>query len=589
MRALALVTAALAACVDVSGSQRASLLGACTFSDECPSPLLCAAGRCRAQCRTDRDCVNDWRCLSAGTADQSVCYAPDDYANACVWSSQCRGGRVCGGDRVCRKQCLTDYDCRVIDPNLWCVAPGLCSSHPFLDGGVPTDVDLNLLSGAARADATTSGDVPSPWDTSASSDAASDAGAADAPRADAASEAGTADAPPTDAGATGPAEMPTVVSGTGCGPRADARSCAPGTPGCDVVEIQASREGTARCVRFSDGSARCWGNGYANTFGIGGIAPCLTPFIAQRLHGARTLELGGGSGCAMFTRGVWCWGSNFQNNVGVGTAQTPLPTALLEAPDGLGNLTAGHGNTTCLVRPDGTLRCWGQNTGGELGQGDNLPRVGPVTVPLTDVLAVAPGETHVCALRRDRTVWCWGANCAGQCGQAPSRAPGFPYPVNCGVRVLTPTQVPGLADVQQLVAGRYFSCARLADRSVRCWGWNDEGALGLGGVGSAGDFRDAPTPVMGINDAESLSTPQGYGACVLRADRTVSCWGGDSNGGAMGVVRGRPYQVPSLTDVRALAPRAPCVVRLDGEVWCWAGQIGDGQTRGVMAATRVIF
>ncbi|MFO0630027.1 MAG: hypothetical protein U0325_30990 [Polyangiales bacterium] len=577
-RVFALLAAALAACVDVSASRRASILGACTFSDECDAPLRCAAGRCRAQCRTDRDCANNWRCLSAGEVDQSVCYAPDDYANACVWDSQCRGGRVCGGDRVCRKQCLTDYDCRVIDPSLWCVAPGRCSSHPFLDGGVALDVDLNRLSGAPRPDATSAGDVVAPADTSPARDASlgPDTGADDA-------------ATGADAAVSGPAEMPTAVAGTGCGPQRDARSCTPGTPGCDVVEIQASREGYARCVRFSDGSVRCWGNGYANSLGIGGITPCLTPFIAQRLHGARGLELGGGSGCAMFTRGVWCWGSNFQNNVGVGTGQTPLPAALAEAPDGLGTLTAGHGNTTCLVRPDGSLRCWGQNTGGELGQGDNAPRVGAVTVPLTEVLAVAPGETHVCALRRDRTVWCWGANCAGQCGQAPGRSPGFPYPVNCSERVMTPARVPGLADVQELITGRYFSCARLADRTVHCWGWNSGGELGRGARGSAGDFSATPAPVVGIADADALSSAEGYGACVLRADRTVSCWGGTSGGGADTSNPGRPFLIPSLTDVRTLAPRAPCVTRMNGEVWCWAGQIGDGQARGVMAATPVIF
>jgi hypothetical protein len=77
--------------------------------------------------------------------------------------------------------------------------------------------------------------------------------------------------------------------------------------------------------------------------------------------------------------------------------------------------------------------------------------------------------------------------------------------------------------------------------------------------------------------------------CALRADRTVWCWGADSNGGAAGVVRGRPFQIPSLTDVRALARRTPCVTRMNGEVWCWAGQVGDGQSRGVMAATRVNF
>jgi hypothetical protein len=494
-RALALITA-LAACVDVSASQRASLLGACTFNDECQSPLLCAAGRCRAQCRTDRDCVNDWRCLSAGVANQSVCYAPDDFANACVWSSQCRGGRICGGDRVCRKQCLTDYDCRVIDPSLWCVAPGLCSSHPFLDGGVPADVDLNLLSGAARADATTPGDVPAPSDTSASSDTGGDAGSPDAS---------------ADAGPTGPAEMPTVVSGTGCGPSTDTRSCTPGTPGCDVLDVQGSLVGNTRCIRLSDGSVRCWGNGYANTFGVGGISMCFTSFVHQRLHGASALELGGGSGCAMFTPWRLVLGQQLQQQRRRGHRTDP---AAHGPPRGHRRPGHAHRGARQHHLPRAPRRhpplLGGRTRSGSSDRATSCRAWAPSRSPLTDVIAVAPGETHVCALRRDRTVWCWGANCAGESGQPPPRPPSFPYPTpTCRVSLMTPTQVPGIADVQELAAGRYFTCARHSNGTVQCWGWNDGGALGRGSVGAPGDYSPTPAPVVDINDALSLSTPQG--------------------------------------------------------------------------------
>jgi hypothetical protein len=79
--------------------------------------------------------------------------------------------------------------------------------------------------------------------------------------------------------------------------------------------------------------------------------------------------------CARLENGsVWCWGSNFNNNVGVGTGQTPLPTAILEAPDGLGTLTPGHGNTTSLVAGNCPVGLYNANSwigGGFLNRGSN--------------------------------------------------------------------------------------------------------------------------------------------------------------------------------------------------------------------------
>ena len=96
-------------------AERRGLLADCTFNDECEAPLICAARRCRAPCRTDRDCTNDWVCLPSGQEDRLVCYP--------------RG---------------TD-DCRVAypyEPNARCVlADHTCDAHPryAADGGVATD------------------------------------------------------------------------------------------------------------------------------------------------------------------------------------------------------------------------------------------------------------------------------------------------------------------------------------------------------------------------------------------------------------------------------------------------------------------
>lgn len=119
------------------------LLAACTFNDECTAPLLCAARQCRAQCRSDRDCANDWRCRSAGQGDKFVCYEPG-APNACVFGSHCTRSQVCA-NHVCASQCRSDYDCRLVDLTSRCIMNlGVCSNHPHLtDAGTLLDVERN--------------------------------------------------------------------------------------------------------------------------------------------------------------------------------------------------------------------------------------------------------------------------------------------------------------------------------------------------------------------------------------------------------------------------------------------------------------
>ncbi len=442
-------------CVSATDPAGRGLLGACAFNDDCASPLLCAAGRCRAPCRTDRDCANDGRCLSAGTPSAWVCYAPDDYANGCVWDSHCRGGRVCGGDRVCRAQCREDYDCAVLAPGLRCLASGVCSAHPFLDdAGLLRDVDLNLRD--ARAASTPTGAHPRRGGSPPDGGAPVDAGVP------------TDAIPLGDSGFGAAGDEPTVVTTTGCGPSADARSCTPGAPGCEVAALVPTGVSDSRCVRFVDGSVRCWGTGRNGILGIGPYpAQCFAPFVAQRLHGASSIMLGGASGCALFRRGVWCWGSNLDGSVGNG-ATTPVlvPTAIGEAPMGDGALVAGLGRNVCHLAASGVLRCWGQNTSGQLAQGDLTARTRAVTVPLIEVTDVGLGTSHACAVRRDGSVWCWGTNCGGECGREPAVTPGGLYRDPCLEVVTSPLRVPGITDAREVAVGPHVSCARRASGEV---------------------------------------------------------------------------------------------------------------------------
>ena len=112
----------------------------------------------------------------------------------------------------------------------------------------------------------------------------------------------------------------------------------------------------------------------------------------------------------------------------------------------------------------GSVRCWGDNDHGQLGNGTTVDSTLPVDpLGLVDVQQVSAGGDSTCALLGDDTVRCWGAG-AG----------------TGGVDDPTPVAVNGLGDVTQLTSGLGHHCALLGDGSVRCWGGNQFGQLGNG-------------------------------------------------------------------------------------------------------------
>lgn len=135
---------------------------------------------------------------------------------------------------------------------------------------------------------------------------------------------------------------------------------------------------------------------------------------------------------------------------------------------GLTQLALGNRHS-CALRSDGTVACWGDNANGELGLGTvGTAMAAPATVPgLTGVRAIEAGLSHACALLGDGTVRCWGDNTYGQVGDGTMVDQG------------TPTAVTGLRGVGRLVVGMHHGCALAAGR-VSCWGYNSHGQLGDG-------------------------------------------------------------------------------------------------------------
>ena len=138
----------------------------------------------------------------------------------------------------------------------------------------------------------------------------------------------------------------------------------------------------------------------------------------------------------------------------------------------------------CFRLPDGSARCLGTDSHGNLGDGTSRPSAELVTSPadpgLCGVRSVVGGLTNTCALTADRSVWCWG--------QGDSGALGAPPPDTCvgydGTRraacATRPVLVVGLDLAERLFVGLGGGCARRSDRSVWCWGteaWNRTGAL----------------------------------------------------------------------------------------------------------------
>jgi len=230
---------------------------------------------------------------------------------------------------------------------------------------------------------------------------------------------------------------------------------------------------------------------------------------------------------------------------------------------------------SCARKPDGKVRCWGENGAGQLGDGVSFEAGAraPALVPqdvagVDDAIELASGLSHSCVIRRGGAVACWGLNSFGQLGDGTT------------TRSSSAVTVTGVTGATALAAGTSFTCAVLAGGAVSCWGANYSGQLG----DNTKVDRPTAAPVQGLTGAVSLAAGEHH-ACAIVAGGAAKCWGKNDEGqlGNGSIVESLiPTSLASLTDVKQVvaASRFTCARLGSGQVNCWGantlGQLGTG-------------
>lgn len=198
---------------------------------------------------------------------------------------------------------------------------------------------------------------------------------------------------------------------------------------------------------------------------------------------------------------------------------------------------------TCAIVEGGSVRCWGRDKAGELGDGGGPDRSKTVMVRgLEGATLLALASKFACALGGDGKVKCWGTGRIANDGKPLERAKA--------------TVVAGLDGVVELVASGAMACARTAT-AIACWG-SDAATIG--------------TPPTGAFTAIAAGFTHG---CALDKKGAVTCWGTGDWAAPKGA-----FAKPAITGATQIASgdRHACVVTKDKKVQCWglndAGQLG---------------
>ncbi|MEU8763816.1 sialidase [Streptomyces sp. NPDC048659] len=212
---------------------------------------------------------------------------------------------------------------------------------------------------------------------------------------------------------------------------------------------------------------------------------------------------------------VLSWGAGRTGQLGNGTLNDSLsPTSVTSLFRGdVDQMSAGgtsSADSFVLARTDKTVKSWGHNSSGQLGNGGNDNQTVPTTVPrLTNVKDIAAGGRHALALDTSGQVYSWGDNAYGQLGNNRT-----------GDSRTVPDRVQGMPKVKQISAGCDFSLALLENGKVYAWGRGIHGQLGNGGRATS----SVPRQVSGLENIVSIDAGC-YHALALTADDTVKSWG----------------------------------------------------------------
>lgn len=351
---------------------------------------------------------------------------------------------------------------------------------------------------------------------------------------------------------------------------------------------------SARTCAIVSGAAKCWGYQSMGELGNNSTSSSSIPVdvvgLGSNVTDIDTSEVGySGFTCGVHNGAAKCWGNNSVGQLGNGTTggYSLVPVQVSGLTAGVVGIGVGE-NHACAVISDGTIKCWGNNSTGQLGDGTTTSSSVPVSVSgiASGATKVSLGYRHSCALVSGG-IKCWGSNGSGQFGNGTTNSSLTP--------VDTTGMTSGIIDMSttgDAVGGVCLTCAIDSLGAVKCWGQNNNGQLGDGTTTT----RTLPTQVTGFSSG-FVQVSAGVGtSCAVHSNGKSYCWGDFSVGqlsSNTAVNLFSPKDVLGLTsNVTAVSVghNFSCGIH-NGAAKCWGtnsfGQLGNGDYNSQGTAAQV--
>ncbi len=244
---------------------------------------------------------------------------------------------------------------------------------------------------------------------------------------------------------------------------------------------------------------------------------------------------------------VKAWGTNTNGQLGDGTntlRETPITISNLSNVVAISTKNGGYHSLALLS--DGTVKSWGLNTNGQLGNNSTIQQNSPVSVNnLSNVIAISAGANHSLALLNDGTIMAWGLNTSGQLGDGTT------------IQRNEPVLVSGISNAIAISAGYTHSLALLSDGTIKAWGSNNNGQLG----DSTNNNSLTAVTVSGISTAVAISAGNEYSLALLSNSRLMS-WG-YNNVGQLGINSITSRNIPGFVQFDATSTNVLQSIKLN--------------------------